>query len=222
MPVYITVNTVAEFVCFLTALLCLYKDKDPVWRALILFMFITCFVEVAGIHLRRVLHQPNFMLYNAFLVIECVVESYFFYHLYKIYHNRSKLFCAWIITFMFIYFAELLSNKYAGFVFITSTIVSVVLVLASVYYYYLVLREDQFRSLSVYAPFWWVSGTLCFYFASTASNIFFSYLVKDRAPMISHSIRYIVFNILNVVLYLNWSYSFICRYRQRISSSLSD
>jgi hypothetical protein len=94
--------------------------------------------------------------------------------------------------------------------------------LASVYYFYLVLKEDQFRQLSVYAPFWWVSGTLCFYFAGTAGNIFFNYLIHDQAPVISHSVRYVVFNILNVVLYLSWSYSFICRYRQRISSSLSD
>lgn len=222
MSPYITVNTAAEVICFAVSLLCLYKDKDPVWRLLILFLLVTSMVEVGGIYMRRVLQQPNFMLYNVFLVIECLVESYFFYHLYKTYYNRFKLFGAWIITFLFVYFAELLSNKYGGYTFITLTVVSVMLVLASVYYYYLVLREDQFRSLSVYAPFWWVSGTLCFYFASTASNIFFNYLAKDRAPMISHSIRYIVFNILNVVLYLNWSYSFICRYRQRISSSLSD
>ncbi|WCT10966.1 hypothetical protein [Mucilaginibacter jinjuensis] len=222
MSPYITVNTTAEFICFVVSLLCLYKDKDPVWRLLILFLLVTSMVEVGGIYMRRVLQQPNFMLYNVFLVIECLVESYFFYHLYKTYYNRFKLFGSWAIIFLFVYFAELITNKYAGFVFITFTVVSVVLVLASVYYYYLVLREDQFRSLSVYAPFWWVSGTLCFYFAGTASNIFFSYLAKDRAPIINHSVRYVVFNILNIVLYLNWSYSFICRYRQRTSSSLSD
>jgi hypothetical protein len=222
MSPYITVNTAAEFICFVVSILCLYKDKDPVWRSFILFLLATCLVEVGGIFMRIVLHKPNFMLYNVFLVIESLFESYFFYHLYKTYYNRFKLFGAWAITFLFVYFAELLSNKYAGFVFITFTVVSVVLVLASVYYFYLVLREDQFRQLSVYAPFWWVSGTLCFYFAGTASNIFFSYLAKDQAPIINHSIRYVVFNILNVVLYLNWSYSFICRYRQRISSSLLD
>jgi hypothetical protein len=222
MSAYITVNTTAEFICFVVALLCLYKDKDPVWRVLILFLLATCVVEIGGIYMRKVLQQPNFMLYNVFLVMECFVESYFFYHLYKIYNNRSKLFGGWLIIFLLVYFAELCKNQYAGYVFITSTVVSVVLVLASVYYYYQVLQEDHFRDLSMYAPFWWVSGTLCFYFASTAANIFFTYLVKDQAPQMSHSIRYIVFNILNVVLYLNWSYSFICRYRQRISSSLSD
>ena len=221
MPAYITVNTTAEFICFVVALICLYRDKDPVWRCLILFLLATCLVEIGGIYVRKVLHKPNFMLYNIFLVVECLVESYFFYHLYKAYNNHIKLFGSWLIIFLLLFFTELLKNHFGGYVFITSTIVSVVLVLASVYYYYLMLQEDEFRELYMYAPFWWVSGTLCFYFASTAANIFFTYLVKEQAPPMSHSIRYIVFNILNVVLYLNWSYSFICRYRQRISSSSS-
>jgi hypothetical protein len=28
-----------------------------------------------------------------------------------------------------------------------------------------------------------------------------------------------VFSIINIILYLSWSYAFICRYRQRILSS---
>ena len=69
------------------------------------------------------------------------------------------------------------------------------------------------------APFWWVNGTICFYFAGMACNIFFKYLVKDVTSDVSHSARYIVFSILNVILYACWSYSFICRYFQRTSTS---
>jgi len=222
MPAYLTANTIAELVCFIVSLVCLYKDKDPIWRVLILFMFATCVVEVTGIYIRLDLHKSNFMLYNVFLVVECFFQSYFFYFLYKLYFNATKALGIWLILFLLVYFAELSRNHFGGYVFISSSVVSVIMILASVYYYYLVLNEDQFRQLSVYAPFWWVSGTLCFYFASTASNIFFNYLVHDKSHIVSHSVRYMVFNILNVILYLNWSYSFICRYRQRISSTLSD
>ena len=223
MQAYITINTVAEFSCFVVSLLCLYKDKDPVWRVLILFLFFTCLVEFGGIFIRNVLMRPNYMIYNIFLVPECIVQSYFFYHLYKIYHNRKNLLIIWVILFLIVYFGELVSNHFSGYAFRTSTVVAVELILASIYYYYLVLKENQYRRLSVYAPFWWVNGTICFYFASTASNMFFNYLVViDRAPVMSYSVRYIVFNILNVILYLSWSYSFLCRYRQRTSFSSSD
>jgi len=222
MPVYININTVSEFVCLFVSLICLYKDKDPVWRALIFFLLVTCAVEVAGIHLRKELHRPNFMLYNIFLIVECFIQSYFFYHLIKVYKDKAMVLVIWIVLFLLCYFTELYKNHLGGFVFQTSSLMSVMLVLAGVYFNYLVLKDERFKRLSTDASFWWVSGTLCFYFGSTACNIFFEYLVHDKTPAISHSVRYIVFNILNIVLYLNWSYAFICRYRQRISSSSSD
>lgn len=218
---YITVNTAAEWVCFLVSLLCLYKDKEPAWRLLVLFLLVTCLVELGGIYIRNELHRSNAWIYNIYLVTECGVESYFFYYLYKAYHNRRKLLVIWLVVFLLCYLAELISNSFAGYAFKTSVLLSVVLILASVYYYYLVLKEEQYRQLSTDAPFWWVNGTICFYFAGIASNIFFSYLVRDKTPGINHSARYIVFCILNVILYSGWSYSFICRYRQRNSSSSS-
>lgn len=222
MSAYITVNTVAEAFCFVVSLLCLYKDKEPAWRLFILFLLVTVVVEVCGIYVRTELHLPNFMIYNVFLLVECLVQSYFFYYLYKTYRNTQKQFTGWLIIFAFFYFTELVKSHFGAYVSASSTTMSVGLILASVYFYYLLLKEEKSRQLVTYAPFWWVNGTICFYFAGIACNLFFSYLVQDRTPGIGHSARYIVFSILNIILYLSWSYAFICRYRQRISSSSSD
>jgi hypothetical protein len=43
--------------------------------------------------------------------------------------------------------------------------------------------------------------------------------VQDQISAVTHSARYIVFSILNIILYSCWSYSFICRYFQRTSST---
>jgi hypothetical protein len=45
--------------------------------------------------------------------------------------------------------------------------------------------------------------------------------VQDQTSGVTHSARYIVFTILNTILYSCWSYSFICRYFQRTSTSSS-
>lgn len=222
MQAYFTINTSVELFCFVVSLLCLYNDKDPVWRGFILFLFSTCLFEFVGIFTRNELHKANFMVYNVYLVVECFTLSYFFYHLYSIYHSRKTLLLVWLAIFFVFFAAELYKNRLGNYAFAASTLEAIALVLASVYYFYLVLREEEYRQLFAYAPFWWVSGTICFYFASTASNIFFNYLAAEKAPVVSHSARYILFNILNVILYLNWSYSFVCRYRQRTSYSLSD
>jgi hypothetical protein len=221
MTAYMTVNTVSEFFCLLISILCLYREKDKVWRNFILLLLLTCLVEIAGIYIRKGLHRPNFMIYNIFLLIECAALNYFFYHLFKANHNLKKLLTGWLIFFLLFYFIELYVKHFNTYVSASSTFMSVELILASVYYYYLLLKEEKFRQLSKDASFWWVNGTICFYFAGIACNIFFKYLLQDKTPGLTHSARYIVFSILNVILYSCWSYSFICRYYRRTSSSLS-
>jgi hypothetical protein len=218
MTVYFTVNTISEFFCFLISILCLYRDKDKVWKGFILFLLLTCVVEVAGIHVGKRLHRPNFMIYNIFLVIECAVLNYFFYHLVKTTINLKKLLTGWFVSFLLFYFTELYVKHFKAYVSVSSTIMSVEMILISIYFYYLLLKEEKFRQLSKYAPFWWVNGVICFYFGGVACNIFFSYLLQQRLGVMP-SARYIVFSILNVILYACWSYSFICRYFQRTSSS---
>ena len=220
MTVYFTVNTLTEFFCFLISLFCLYRDKDKAWKGFILFLMLTCVTEAAGIYVRYELLLPNFMVYNIFLVVECTVLNLFFYHLIKTNDNLKKLLVAWLVFFLTFYFYELYTLHFRGYVSTASTIMSVEIVLASIYFYYRLLKEEKFRKLSTYAPFWWVNGTICFYFAGMACNIFFKYLVQEHiSPGVSHSARYVVFSILNVILYACWSYSFICRYFQRTSTS---
>jgi uncharacterized membrane protein YfcA len=219
MTLYFTVNTVIEFFCLLIACLCLYKDRDPIWRLCILYLLFTCATEVSAIHIRKVLNQSNLPLYNVFLLIECSFISTFFYYLYKRYVNKTKWLMAWLGIFALLFFGELINNHFLNFTFKTASVLSLVFVLASLYFYYLILKDEKFERLHNYAPFWWVNGTLIFYFGSTSTNIFFDYLIQDKISNFAHSIRYIIFNILNVLLYCCWSYAFLCKYLQRKSSS---
>jgi len=84
---FITINTVSEFVCFLGALIFLYKDKDPAWRLMILFLLITCITELAGLYMRIVMYKANLPVYNTFLLVEGSFTGYFFYQLYGHYQH---------------------------------------------------------------------------------------------------------------------------------------
>jgi hypothetical protein len=212
---YITINTASEFACFLAALVFLYKDTNPAWRLLIPYLLLTCIVEIAAIYMRRVLEQPNFALYNVFILFECSVTTWLFYNLYKPYQHKKKWVICWLAAFVLMYVAELIYNHFGNFVTVTASVMSVVFVMASLYFYYLKLRDEQFERLIYSAPFWWVSGVLCFYFGSTACNLFFDYLIRYEFITYNRSIRYIIFNVLDIVMYLFWSLAFICRYRQR-------
>ena len=215
MTPYFTVNTVAEMICLLIGIFCLAKDKTPVWRYFIFYLLLTCITEIAGIYIRIVWHRSNTPLYNVFLLAECTAISIFFYSLYRQYVNKISWLFIWMALFVILYAAELLSHGFADFVNKTASLEAVTFVLASFYFYYLILKDEKYVVLHTYAPFWWVNGTLIFYFGSTATNIFYDYLVHDKISYFPYSIRYVTFTILNVLLYCCWSYAFICRFLQR-------
>ncbi|WP_143310087.1 hypothetical protein [Chitinophaga vietnamensis] len=218
---YLTVNTVSELICFLVGSFCLYRDKEPAWRLFIPYLLVVCTVEAAGIYIRKVLHLSNIPIYNLFMLIECGIITTFFSYLYKQYISVRYLLPGWIALFLALYITEIYTHRLAAFANNTATVMSIVFVLASLYYYYLILKDEKYFQLGSYAPFWWVNGTLLYYFGSTATNFFFDFLIHDQIAAFPYSIRYIIFNILNVLLYCCWSYAFICRYRQRRSTSLS-
>ncbi|MFA6248808.1 MAG: hypothetical protein WC615_17830 [Mucilaginibacter sp.] len=218
--IFISVSTVSEFLCFLVALLCLYKDKAVAWRLFIPFLLLTCVVEVIGIYVREFVHIPNYAIYNFYILFECVFTSYFFFYLYKAYQYKLKWLLVWFALFAVMYIAELLYNNFSNFVSVTASVMSVVFVLASLYFYYLKLKDEHFEPLVFSAPFWWVSGTLFFYFGSTVCNNFSKYLAMYEIIAYKYSVRYLIFNLLNIIMYIFWSYAFICRYRQRKSSPL--
>jgi uncharacterized membrane protein YfcA len=210
----ITPNTAIEFACFLAALLFLYKDKSAAWRLLIPYLFLTFVTEMIGLYMRLIIGMSNLKVYNTFLILECLFNSYFFFSLYTAYKYKLKWLLIWLGFFAAMYLTEMVYNGFKGFVSITATIMSVVFVLACLYYYYLKLKDEQYEPLLLSPAFWWVCGTLFFYFGSTVCNLFFDYL-SNQSVAYSRSARYAIFIMLNITLYSCWTLSFICRYRQR-------
>ena len=168
MASYFTINTISEFVCLIASLFFLAKDQSPAWRLLIFYMLLNCSTEVAGIYIRIGLHLHNYPVYNLALLIECGTVTFFFYYLFKAYKNVFRYVTIWLSIFMAMYITELIINHMGQFLFYTASVMSIVFVLAALYFYYLMLMDEKYIRLSTYAPFWWVNGTRFFYFGSTA------------------------------------------------------
>lgn len=211
---YFTINTLAELICFMIGFICLYKERNPYWKIFSVYMFITFSVETIGLLLQRQ-HINNYQIYNYYLIVECLMVSTFFYQIFHKYNHKAKMLYGWLAIFLLVYFTELITTNFKQFPFITAAFMSVVFVIASLYFYLLILRDEKFRNLSTYPSFWIVNGILFYYFGSTGCNIFFDYLLSDAAAYANLPLRYIIFVILNIFLYGCWSYAFICRFLQR-------
>lgn len=151
MPLYLSINTIAEITCFLFGLICLFQDKSLLWKSFIAYLFLVCITETGGIYL-RVHHTRNYLIYTIYMFFECLMVSTFFYYIYKRYHHKIKLLYSWIALFLVIYLMELCTSHFKSFPSFTATFMSVVFVVASLYFYLLIIKDERFRKLGPTRP----------------------------------------------------------------------
>jgi hypothetical protein len=201
-------NNIVEIACFITAVAYLTKDKSLAWRSMVLFLLITCIIEIVGKSLKRV-HHNNQWVYNIFLVFEACFTSLMFGKILSKYINSKPLVLSGLALITLLYIYDLNNHGFSTFNDLTATVMSVVFVIYSFYYYFLLIKDEHYIDLKRDASFWWVAGALFFYFGSTACNLFFD-IIKD-VKIAGHNITYYIFTALCIILYGCWSYAFICR-----------
>lgn len=203
----ITLNILVELICFITALICVLKIK--VWRSQVAYLFLICATEIFGRVLLKVMGQvTNSWLYNIFLVIEAFFVGYMFYKLMaaKVKYINSHA-CVFVVIFLTSYIYGIVDKGFMEFNDFCNTVVSVCYCIMGMYYFYWLMNRDEYVAILRFAPFWWVAGTLLYYFGSTVLNIFHDTLINMK----DHSIRRYMMQFINIILYGTWAYSFILK-----------
>lgn len=211
---YFSPNITIEIICFVCAIAFLSKDNQTIWKSMILFLLVICITEIACILTKRTANGNNWV-YNIYLMPEAGFTSIMFGHLISKYTKSKIIVLPGLALLFMLYLYEIYKHGIYNFNTLTTTIMSLLFICYGLYYYYLLIKDEQYINLKTYAPFWWVSGTLFFYFGSIVSNLYFSVLSSDYLQLFSF--RHAIYILLNIILYSFWSYSFLCRYRQRKS-----
>lgn len=161
--------------------------------------------------------SSNHMMYNVFLWVEACFVGSFLSYIFRPYVKTQYWPWYWMLLFGGAFFTEFAYMNGAGFMHRTTTGMSVLIVVGCVYYFWLIWDGSDIANILAYAPFWWVVGTLYFYFGSTVSNLLYEQLFLLHEPRYKGSVRYAIMVMLNIILYSIWSYAFYCRYRERKS-----
>jgi hypothetical protein len=206
---YITANTVIELICFLFAIICLKNDSSLVWRSMIVYLFITCAAELSGIYV-ELKHNNNQWVYNIFIIAEAGFTNLMFAYLYKQFNKGKYIVTVGVVLFVSLYTYDLVTHGFMVYSYLTYKSMSVLYVTYSLYFYYLLLKDERYISIARSAIFWWVAGALFFYFGNTMCDLFDD-LLSDVKIFKNEDLTYFVFKILNIILYGCWSYSFVCR-----------
>ena len=256
MKSFLTINIISEIICFLVALVCLLKVKSPVWKYFSFYLLITCLTEITGVYLREQ-HVANQWPYNIFILFEIGFTGLVFGQLLKRNRNGRILILTGMFVLALFYLYETISHSLLRFHSLTNNAESVIFVIYSFYYFYLLLKDEEYINLKFFADFWWVVGVLFFYFGSTAVNLYRGMdvtevktakvnprpdssrhagmvnnmreplkmeatlkslkqqgqagLIKRNKPTAKQILTSYIMNLLIILLYGCWSYSFICR-----------
>lgn len=210
----ISLNNYIEYTCLLLAIFFLIRDKKNFWRIFLLYMVIVCATETTAAIISKVYHHYNAWLYNIFMLIEATFVSYGLYYFLKYYIKSISYwilssFCIILIANAFCIYQHGISTYNS----LTASIMSVFFVIFSLLYFYVLLKDESFIDLKYHPAFWWVGGVLIFYFGGTIAN-FFDDIIQMKFFKDLNA-RSIIYTALNLFLYGFWSYSFICRTRQR-------
>lgn len=209
----LTTTTTIELCCFVFGFITLWRDKSPLWRSTLLFLFLVCLTEIIiGRWAARKFHN-NIFVYNIFNLFEAAIISFGIYQCLKKYTNPKLFIIIGLVVFYAIYFA--FAACYGMMIYNTwaASALAAIFVLHCLHYYYLVITAEEILEINKSPEFWWMTTILIFYFGSTTGNLFhelFSSLMIGK-----YSIRHHLFSILNVIFYCLWPYSFICRIKQR-------
>ena len=176
---------------------------------MIAYLLITCIVEIFGIYIARKSHNNNW-IYNIFLLFETGFNSLMFSYLLGKYTRSKPLIVCGLALFLFLYVLGIIDHGFLFYNNFTYTIMSVIYVFFSLYYYYFLLKDECYINLKYSPEFWWVAGTLFFYFSTTVCNLLDEKLEKIMITK-TENISYFIFQGLNIILYGCWGYSFICR-----------
>lgn len=207
-----TSSSYIELLCLVFALYFLSKDKTTFWRISMCYMAVVMLTEIVGRYFARTYHT-NLCIYNIYTIFEISFITYGFYTFIKQYANIKYWLISTYAATMIIYTIFTFMHGINVYNAFTISVASVVFVIYGLLYFYLLLKDENYIDLKFHPAFWWVGGTLIFYFGSTLAN-FFDDIIQQKF-LGKYNTRLIIYTTLNLFLYGFWAYSFICRARQR-------
>lgn len=210
-------SVIIEWMCLIASILFIPKNLiQKHWRCFIPYLLIVATLETFSYLIGRVIQIDlnKHILYNSFLLIWPIFHFYIFS---KVILLKSANFLCLIITIAVLisYFFEWFSFGFNSYLYRTDTFAGGCMVLLSIIYYIGLFKQDEYHDLLKDAAFWFVTGCLIFYGTTTAINAFFEELVRIRIKG-QVSLRYVIINIFNIIMYSCWIKSFLCLRNKQI------
>jgi hypothetical protein len=211
MSVYTTL--VLMLMAFLSSLaLYLQPGREMYLRFFPPFLFLCCIAEMTSVYLA--LHnRSNLNFYNVYTILVC---CYYYLTIYWIIDNpkvKRVILCILVLYPLVSLLNIIFIQKTTSFHTITYSLGCLIVVALCIYYFFELFQLTRTGNLLRQPAFWICSGLL-FYYSCT----FPLYGVTNIVPVAVVRNLMIVFQLLDVLLYLSFTIAFLCRLRVRKST----
>jgi len=209
-----TLTSLIEIMALVLAAFFLKNEKQNWWVYFTWYLLLITMIEISAYIMYFVFGEINHWLYNILLPFTTCFVSFVLYKCLRSFTNKRWWFIAGLLMFSGIYLFESFNAGFKLYSSQASNFISVFFIVTSLLYFYYLLKQEGYINLLQYPPFWIVTGIFIFYFGRIGCNFFFDYLVEMNKDQL-RPIRYIIFLVLNFILYGCWSYGFLWKYRAR-------
>jgi hypothetical protein len=209
-------TTIEEAVTLVAAVITLGSKKAGYWISFIFYLALTICVEATGYYFHYALERPNYLVYNAFMLVQAGFFSFLFFSFFPESRMRRIIITA-LSLFIIFYLYESISNHFLRYNQMSRQLLSgYVVIFACIYYFRLIRQSENLEPLR-HAPFWIVTGLFFFYFGTIVMFSFYSQVAKIK---LSGNLSFfnLVMGTLNFIQYGAWITGFICRKKQIQSS----
>lgn len=213
MNIYVPLITMA--IAFLSSLTIYFRtDRETYLRYFPLFLLLVCAQEAISDYRLSIGILNNLFYYNPYTIFVC---CYYFLTIYWIIHSKKVK--RIILFILFLYPAIALINiffiqKVNSFHTITYSLGGLIIVALCIYYFFELFQVTRIVNLLHQPSFWICSGLLFYYSCSFPLYGFNNLLIASASPAVMKNLI-IVFQILDVLLYLSFTIAFLCRVRVR-------
>ena len=211
----ILVTPAIECICSLMALFFLRNEKRNIWVLLKWFIVFTTAFELLAYTYSLLSQKYNLWMFVLYLPFDFTIS---YWALYKLspYHKVNKfLLWAGIVTFCICYVTEIWLNGIFIYTINSDTISTFFTFISCNWFFYLLLKQDEWIDIPKHAAFWFVTGLFLFSFCSVVTNLFDSALMNLFVSK-KTSLRSLLYIVFNLILYGCWGYAYICRYQEKI------
>lgn len=206
MTIDASVSLASDALPVLVGLYC-YRRLEPVMKLVACFLFVSAFTDwlCATLLNLKLLHNNNFIT-HLYIVISLVILGQVYYKAFFIPLIKKVILILSVIGLLIMVYNIIFIEGIMVYPSISNTVLSVLMILFSLLYFYQLLNRQEFIHIEN-QPLFWVNASVLFYYSLTV----FLFMLYRKLTMQELGVYYMINSYTNVIANVLFTIGLLCK-----------